>query len=222
MLRAGRRISFLPALLACLLTIQCGGRGEKTEPQPLIAVEPETYSARVAQTIERGEQREVIETRVARRGSLFRQEWIERGERRALIIRPDLGRKFLMSLDRRLYVESVIDDQSIGGIDENYAKEIDRVFDSQPARVETLVLVDQTIDGYVCQVVERRAVTGEGKTEITRLYLARDLAGLALRIEAVSSPGIRVITERRDVRTDVSEEEFTVPADFKRALALDP
>ncbi|MEW6211149.1 MAG: hypothetical protein AB1631_22480, partial [Acidobacteriota bacterium] len=58
------------------------------------------------------------------------------------------------------------------------------------------------------------------EVEVSRIFLARDLAGLAVRIESQSSSSrIRIITERRNVQ-QASADEFNVPAGFKRAERL--
>jgi hypothetical protein len=209
-----------------LFTVHCRNRVETIKPEALIAVEPENYSATIVLTIEDGDRREVIESRTARMGEMRREEWIEAGERRALIFRPDLNRNFLLSLDRQLYVESPItpqedqttDDQR-NSIDEKRAKEIDRAFDaSPPEKIETVSLPDETIDGHLCRVIEKRVTFAGGSVEVSRIFLARDLAGLAVRIETASSR-IRTVTERRNVR-QASADQFAVPAGFKRVERL--
>jgi len=191
--------------------------------------EPESYSATVIRTVEEGERREVITTRTARSNEMYREEWTESGERRAIIFRPDLGKSFLLSLDRKLYVESAIDNQQQPSENESEAKQkadqIDRAFQTLalPIEANTLTLPDQMIDGHVCQVTERREKFADGSLEITRSYCAREFAGLALRVEqeSQSSGGrTRVVTERRDVRMDVARDEFEVPSDFTKVDSL--
>lgn len=219
-----QRFSIVTAIIALsLFTAHCRGRVETIEPETIIAGEPENYSATVVRTIEDGDRREVVESRVCRMGEMRREEWIESNERRALISRPDLNKSFLLSLDHRLYVESSLtpEENHAGTPDENAAKEIDRAFESvSPDKIETLSLPDETIDGHSCRVIEKRAVFAGGLTEVSRIFLARDLAGLAIRIETESaSSGIRVITERRNVQR-VRADEFDVPVDFKRVEKL--
>lgn len=210
-----------------LFTAHCRNRVEIIKPEAVIAGEPENYSATVVRTIEEGGRREVTESRVYRMGEMRREDWIEAGERRALIFRPDLNRNFLLSLDRRLYVETILapeenptSDNQQSATHENAAKEIDRAFGSaSPDKTETLSLADETIDGHPCRVIEKRATFAGGQTEVSRIFLARDLAWLAVRIETESSSRIRIITERRHVQ-QASANEFTVPADFKRVERL--
>ena len=65
------------------------------------------------------------------------------------------------------------------------------------------------------------AIFRDGHTETTRRFRARDLSGLALRVESEADQGsARVITERRDVRIEVAPDMFTVPADFKKVEKL--
>lgn len=218
------RFSVVALIIAAyLFTAHCRNRVETIEPEAIIAGEPENYSATVVRTVESGDHREIIESRICRMGEMRRQEWIESNGRRALISRPDLNKSFLLSLNHRLYVESSLtpEENHAGALDENAAKEIDRAFESaSPDKIETLSLPDETIDGHRCQVIEKRAVFAGGQTEVSRIFLARDLAGLAVRIETEStSSRIRVITERRNVQP-VSAGEFAVPAGFKRVERL--
>lgn len=191
--------------------------------------EPESYSATVIRTIEEGDRREVTTTRIARLNEMYREEWTEAGERRAIIFRLDLGKSFLLSLDRKLYVESVMDDQQLSFENESEAKQkadqIDRAFEAPPLPVEsdTRALPDQAIDGHACQVIERREKFADGSVEVTRSYHARELAGLALRVEQESQSPLgrtRVVTERRDVRMDAARDEFDIPSDFTKVDSL--
>ncbi|HEY7546999.1 MAG TPA: hypothetical protein VID27_19055 [Blastocatellia bacterium] len=230
MSHAVQRFSVVAAIIAAsLFASNCRSRVETVAPETIIAGEPESYSATVVRTIEDGDRREVIESRTCRMGDMRREEWIESSERRALISRPDLNRSFLLSLDQRLYVETILApeaNQTSGNatdaINENGAKELDRAFASLPPdKTETRFLADETIDGHPCQVAEKRDAFAGGREEVSRIFLARDLAGLALRIETQSLPSrIRITTERRNVQTRVSADEFTVPADFKRVERL--
>ncbi len=213
---------------ASLFTAHCKSRVETIEPETVTAGEPENYSATVVRTVEAGDHSEVFESRVCRMGEVSREDWIEAGERRALIFRPDLNRSFLLSLDRRLYVETILTPEENqtpssqqNAISENAAKEIDRAFESAlPDKIETLSLADETIDGHACRVIEERAAFAGGQIEVSRIFLARDLAGLALKVETESSSSrIRVVTERRHVQP-VSADEFAVPAGFKRVERL--
>src|SRR5262249_17685750 len=71
----------------------------------LPAGEPETYSATIVQIVDDGTPHEESVGRVARAGEMLRQEWSEQGEPRAAIWRPDLGKLFLLSLNRKEYIE---------------------------------------------------------------------------------------------------------------------
>jgi hypothetical protein len=191
--------------------------------------EPESYSATVVRTVEEGDLTEVIITRVVRSGDMLREEWVEQGgERRAFILRPDLGKRFVLSLDKRTYSEaSITGDQGAGpggsaGI-ESLAdpEEVERAIGPSLAAAisEARQLPDQTVEGRPCQVTEARAVFEDGRTEVFRVFRARDLRGLVIRIEEESEAAgrrVRVITERRDIRTQVAQDEFLVPVDFVR------
>jgi hypothetical protein len=79
------------------------------------------------------------------------------------------------------------------------------------------MLPSVVIDGHRCDVSEFSSTFSDGRIEIVTRSQARELSGLVLRIEASSRNGsVRVITERREVRTDVSPDLFVVPADFRR------
>ncbi|HKY06397.1 MAG TPA: hypothetical protein VJQ56_15985 [Blastocatellia bacterium] len=213
----------------------------RSDPEPVEVAdyeaedsEPERYSAVVVVAVDDGQMRELSVTRVARLGDLRREEWVESGESRALILRPDLGKSYLLSLDRRLYVEtdwsvsaepgaaSVAQSDSAPPLDPA-AVEIaaDRV--AQPLDVKTLALPDQVINDYTCKVIEQRASFEGGHTEVTRSFRADRLNGLALRTERETygeAGRVRLITERRDLQTEVSPDLFIVPKDFKRVDKL--
>ena len=215
----------LLAVVACAMLEAGACRDRKEQPfqESLVAGEPDEYSATVIRTVEDGAVRQVFVTRVARRGGMFREEWSEQGEARALIDRPDLGKSFLLFPDNRTYTESeprptavedAGDDLSPDHIDRDH---IDRAFGDAPlpASVTTRALADQTVEGYSCAVTEERATLEDGRAEVTRLFRARELAGLALRVE-VESGSLKIITERRDIQMQVPLEIFDVPADFRK------
>ena len=245
MLLQGKRSKaglLLLAVVACA-TLQagaCRNRGEQPlQQQPIqesnLAGEPDEYSATVIRTVEDGAGRQVFVTRVARRGEMFRQEWSEQGEARALIHRPDLGKSFQLFPDSRTYTESEATDArpekqtepSPAGVrdagDDVSPDHIERAFGDAPppTSVTTHALADQTIEGYSCAVTEERAEFADGRAEVTRLFRARELALLALRVEVESGP-LKIITERRDIQTRVPLESFEVPADFRKVARRAP
>ena len=214
----------LPALsLIALLAFACRSRPPETINSLVPDGEPESYSATVVRTVEEGDLREVIITRVVRSGEMLREEWVEQeGERRALILRPDLGKRFVLSIDKRTYSEASISDDQRAGIESPAdPEEVERAIGpSLPAATsEARQLPDQTVEGHPCQVTEARAVFEDGRTEVFRVFRARDLQGLVIRVEEESEAAgrrVRVITERRDIRTQVAQDEFLVPVDFVR------
>jgi hypothetical protein len=109
------------------------------------------------------------------------------------------------------------DDVSPAHVSPDY---IDRSFGdiASPSRVETRALADQMIEGYACAVTEQRAVFDDGRGEVTRIFRARELAGLAVRVE-VESEGVKIITERRDIQIQVPPDNFTVPTDFRKVAS---
>lgn len=238
-----RKSDFAPWLLAIVTmsVISSGGcRGRQAHDGAELNGEPEQYSATIVRIVDDEAQRETTTSREARSGDQRREEWTESGHRRALIWRPDLGKSFVLDLDGHVYIEVEIADShtterpsnipnapsSAGNAAANSERSIqtiDRYFDDRPppSRVETRVLPQVVIDGHPCEVFEQRAIFADGHIEITRRFRARDLSGLALRVESESEHGTaRVITERRDVRIDVAPDAFIVPPDFNRVEKL--
>lgn len=231
-----------PLLLTpgCRNRVQPGDREGDAEP----ASEPEQYSATLVRIVEDGTRRETSISREARSSEQRREEWTEQGQNRALIWRPDLGKGFLLDLDGRAYVEieitashlpesragagnphDVSTARNAAGSDsgDSALQAIDRYFDDSqpPARIETRVLPQVVINGHACAVYEQRAIFPDGHAETTRRFRARDLSGLALRVESEAEQGsAKVTTERRDVRLEVAPDAFIVPADFKRVERL--
>lgn len=163
--------------------------------------------------------------RVARLGEMYKEEWTENGETRVIIFRPDLGKSFLLSLDTKTYIESATGNQSQNSENEaeatRAANEVDRAFANtiSPIESKTSALPDQTIDGHICKVVEHRNKLADGSSEVITSFHARDLAGLVLRVEQESlSPTGRtkIVTERRDVQTNVTRDEFDIPSGFRK------
>lgn len=209
------------------------------------AGEPEQYSATITHSIVYdGTTNETNVSQEARSGEMRREEWTEGNEHRALIWRPDLGKSFLLDLDRRQYVEQEITGRHQGGSDSGTSminplsipkkgsnlngatsdiQGIDHYFDEtqSPASLEIRMLPSVAIDNHLCKVYEQQTIFVDGHIEITRRFRAEDLAGLCLRIECESvGGGVRVTTERRDVRIDVTIDKFVVPPDFKRIETL--
>ncbi len=205
--------------------------------------EPDQYSATVVRIVEEGTRRETNISREARAGEQRREEWTRGGKNLALIWRPDIGKAFLLDLDQRAYVE--VDNPAVklsgsqAGADPHKVSSaqnpedravkdptvqaIDQYFDDkQPAvSIETRRLPEAVIDGHSCVVDEVRSIFPDGHTEISRRFRAHDLSGLLLRAESETEPGSsRVITERRDVRLEVSADAFIVPTNFKRVEQL--
>ncbi len=222
-----RRLAMLALLVACAAS--CQRRAAETTATPVAAGEPEVYAATVTRLAVDGEAREQSVSEEARRGDWRRDQWTEAGSRRALIQRPDLGKTYLLDLDHHVYVETDLAAHETARTGEepvpapaNPAEEVDRAFRDAlvPIQVESRSLADEVFQGYACQVIESRATFADGRTEVTRSHRARGLAGLPLLIEVESLNGARLTIERRDIRLDVSEDEFTVPADFKRVERL--
>jgi hypothetical protein len=218
-------------LLLSVFFVSCKKSDQNHEINPALQSysEPESYSATVVRTVEEGDKLEETITHVARLGEMYKEEWTEKGERRAVIFRPDLGKSFLLSIDKKIYTESAVNadtpNAEAKAETSKSAAEIDRAFEApaSPVEAETRTLPDQTIDGYTCHVTEHRARFADGSVEATRHFRAADLAGLALRVEQESQSSnrrTRVVTERRDVRTQVSRDAFEIPSDFRKVDAV--
>jgi hypothetical protein len=213
----------------------------------IIAGEPPNYSAMVVRLVEAGEQKEETTTRVVCSGEMRREEWTEASSKRALIFRPDLGKSFLLDLDQRVYVETDLAQSSkkkdankpaaqtgalaqpapesetpaatsLQTVTEDY---LNSDFEEEPATLETHALPDAEQDGRPLKVIEQKATFAGGRVETTRIFRAESLNGLIVKTEMESlSPRIKVTTERRDIKLDISAEEFAVPAGFKKVERL--
>ena len=231
-----RRLAALALLVICFTN--CRRRPAETNDAVIASGEPEVYSATVTRLAIDGPVSETTTSLVARRGDWRREQWAEAGGTRAMILRPDLGKGYLLDLDDRLYAEfdyaAGVPPANVapaaaaahGGADDAplavNADEVERDLSDapMPVQVEARVLADQTVQGHVCQVIEERATFADGRVEVTRSRCARDLAGLPLLIEVESPGGARLTVERRDVRLDASPDEFAVPAGFRRVDRL--
>ena len=189
-------------------------------------------------------------TQFARLGEMLREQSSKDGETLVSIWRPDLGKVFFLSLERRAYVESDLSgdrrpgsqvgspgpsNSRLNGLEDGVKPgkgpidpdEVDRAFEYQaaPERVETAELPKEVIDGRSCRVFSQRAVFANGLIETTRTFLSPDLEGLAIRVESETEGAatrIKILTERRDVKTDVTPDQFEIPAGFKRVTSLIP
>src|SRR5689334_890048 len=182
-------LAALTLLIACAAS--CQRRAAETTAEMIKAGEPEVYAATVTRLAIDGETREQSTSQVTRRGDWRREQWSEAGNTRALILRPDLGKTYLLDLDHHLYVEmdaaaptralptDAARETARPDVESAPAalqpEEIDRAFADAPTpvRVETRALADETVQGYACQVVESRATFADGRVEITRSHRAR-------------------------------------------------
>jgi hypothetical protein len=175
----------------------------------------------------------VTVTRFARLGEMLKEQWSQDGETRVSIWRPDLGKVFFLSLERRVYVESDLSGDlkpdSQNSPQEMSPKidpvEVDRAFEheSAPERLETEELPEEVIDGRSCRVLRQRAIFANGLIETTTTCLSPDLEGLAVRVESETEGAanrIKISTERREIRTDVTLDQFEIPGGFKKVTSL--
>jgi hypothetical protein len=229
------------AMIIVLLGNACRDRARpgEVESERELRGEPNQYSATIVRTIDDGVSHETTITREVRSGEQRREEWTEQGQNRALIWRPDLGKSYLLDLDRQAFIEIALAgenshdgshslDRASADSTNGLVQAVDRALDDAPSpdRVETRMLPIAEIGGHSCKVYEQRAIFPDGHIEITRTFRARDLGGLALRTESESQPAsVRIITERKDVsldvRLDVAPDAFTVPANFKKVDKLE-
>jgi hypothetical protein len=233
-MKSGQIRVFALALLAAAFALAFAACRSSSPPasESLTAGEPERYAATVVRTFESGDHIETTTEETYRMGELRRHEWSEQDETRVLILRPDLGKQFLLVIERQVYTETNLPQEITGQAIASDIKRdeaidpvaVERIFEASghPAPAEVRLLPDQVIEGHPCQVSERRLIF-DGRAELTRTYLARDLSGLALKIEMESEPsaGSRFVTERRNVRADFSEDLFEIPPGFKRVDKLD-
>jgi hypothetical protein len=209
-------INIICCLLICC-TYGCRGRsagsagGVELEP----GGEPFEYAATVVRSFLEGDSvHELSVTRVFRLGELRREEWVEEGQSRALIERPDLGTTFLLDLDQWTYREiPIINDQAAESEPEDLNKGLGEM--ESPERVETRRLDNQRIDRHDCAVYETRAVYPDSTTEVTRIWRAKD-PGIDIRVEITGAGNRTYITERRDLVTSVDRAVFEVPAGFRK------
>jgi hypothetical protein len=224
--------------LSILLLVGCRDDGKKNPVEMEPAGEPEKYSATVVRIIDDGAKREITTTHQVRSGEQRREEWTEGNHTKVLILRPADGKGFLLDLDARTYVELDFDESAIRIVQSGRALSnasaatsenietpdtaplgIDHYFeDTQlPTSRETVSLPSVMIDGHRCSAFEARVTYPDGHIEKTRKYQAPDLSGLLLRVESESDrSNIKMVTERRNVRLEVSIDAFTIPADFKK------
>jgi len=244
MFRSGSGIGLLLLASFTLAVLLAGACHHRQQPEASdvdleASDEPAEYSATIIRTIEDGADHAPGVTRETRSGEKRREDWTESGHNRGTIWRPDLGKAFLLDLDRRLYVELDLT-QGTNETNKDNSREhdevktdsndalvqiLDRAIDDSPMpnEVQTRMLRNETIEGYSCKVYERRSSLPDGHIEIVRTFRASDLAGLALRIEIESEPPTsKVTTVRTEVRLDVSPDAFVVPADFKKVEKLAP
>lgn len=246
-------ISLAVATVCVCIAISCRRPAAVDDPGTELSGEPEQFSATIVHAVDDGVERELSVTRIFKSGNLRREEWIEQGESRALIWRLDLGKTYLLDIEGRCYVESgiapdITSDNALnestvsqnrspegelmyqssasGSRDEIAGELVDRALDHPPSpvHVENRRLSDRTIDGHPCAVFERREVFAGNHSSVTTIFRARDLNGLAIRIETTgpgeASEGAKLITKWLDFRGDVPPDVFTVPADFRRVDKL--
>jgi hypothetical protein len=234
--------------LAICFAVSCRNPARPPALEPAIAPagEPETYTATIVRSIEDGQHQEITETRVARSGDMRRQEWKEAGERWAFITHFDSGKSFTLNLSRQTFIEADLEGVAVEKPKTRSAEEVqnstdvekqrsatgqqtsamDFVEDSfaeQPTSLENRALPDEYIANELCKVAETRASFTDGRTEVTRIFRAQNLSGLALKTERETSSSTqrtKVVTEWRDIKLGVSPDDFVIPANFKKVQSF--
>ncbi len=210
------------------------------EMSPPLSGEPETYSATVVHTTEDGDRREEVITRIVVAPDKRREEWAENGKQRVAILRFDTGKSYLLDVENQVYTETDLnqaalapkqnDAQSATGAESDDTQGratapawMTNEFKEEPESVETIMLPETTFAGERCTVSERRARFADGRMEITKIFRAERLGGLIIKTEAESIAAthrVKLISERRDLKFEISANEFAIPTDFKKAPTL--
>src|SRR5262249_32267495 len=89
-------------LLFVLCSPSCRHQKETEATAMLPTGEPEIYSATLTRTAVNGGWRQQEVSKVERRGDWRREDWTDPGGRRAQILRPDLGKGYILDLDRQI------------------------------------------------------------------------------------------------------------------------
>jgi hypothetical protein len=96
-------------------------------------------------------------------------------------------------------------------------------FEEEPTSVETQALPDEQQDGRACKVTQQKATFADGRVEVTKTFRAQSLNGLMVKTEmetVAPSQRTKLTIERRDIKLDISADEFAVPAGFKKVERL--
>jgi hypothetical protein len=237
-MQSGELNKLAVAAVCVALAIACNSKSKRAGDP---AGEPERYSATVVRSVNDGVERELSIARVFKSGDMWRQEWTQQDESYALIWRPDLGKMYELDLARRCYVENETNpkeanlptgEQAVPEVPDSVdavrgkagAEAVEQALGDAPSpeRIEVQQLSDTTVDGHVCEVFERREIFPDNHVVVTTTFRARELGGLAIRVETGPAPGAgtRLILMLRDVRLDVPADAFVVPADFRKVDKL--
>ena len=247
--RKGRiALIFIVIATAIVLAISCRNQAKPPLQEATLAPagEPETYTATIVRSIEDDQHSEITETRVTRSGDMLREEWTEKGEKWAFITRFDTGKSFTLNLSRQTYMETEFagvateraktkvaqeaqdlteaeKPSSTGGQQTPAMDFVEDNFTQQPISLENRALPDEYLANQLCKVAEKRAGFADGRTEVTRIFRAENLSGLAIKTESESSSSTRrtrVVTEWRDIKLDASPDDFVVPANYKKVQSF--
>lgn len=235
---------FIAVAVAIVLAVSCRNSAKPPSLEATLQPtgEPEIYTAIIVRSIEDNQHRDITERLVARAGDSRREEWTEKGERWVVITRFDAGKSFFLNLNQQTYIETDLAGKATEPTESKSAKPIQNAtaaqaqgadmsshpwaldfvedrFVEEPTSLETRALADEYLANQLCQVVEKRAGFADGRLEVTRIYRAENLSGLAMKtVSETISPHhhVKVVTEWREIKLEASPEAFVIPAHFKK------
>lgn len=185
--------------------------------------EPPSYSAVVVRSFERGSERTETESTYAKKGDWVREEWREGDRRLAAIVRPDLGRTFLVDADRGVFVEAAVALAAPDSGAELSGDAIEQLVagGSTGATVSRERGGSEVVAGHPCTIFHARMEAADGTASESTVWEADDLGGLALKSEVRGPDGARATTELRDVKVPADDALFAPPDASRRVDALD-
>lgn len=187
--------------------------------------EPAAWSATIVRTFESGGTTTTTTSRFARQGDRSRLEWEEGGRRMALIVRPDLGVRWLVDVGDNTYSESRLDTTAADlETDEGTpltAPQIEIAVaagapaDGFVARRERIG--EESVDGHACVVYRSRLEALDGTASEAKVWESLDFGGLALQSEVRSSDKSVVRTSLLDLTRYPAPTAFDLPPGARQA-----
>ncbi|MCC6743041.1 MAG: hypothetical protein IT175_04190 [Acidobacteria bacterium] len=200
-------------------------RGTTTSVASPAGGEPVAWSATVERSFESNGTTTTAVSRFARDGDRMRLEWDEGGRRMVLLVRPDLGVRWLVDFEKGAYTETPLTGPATPGEDGAEAPlsateieltvEAGAPADAFAARRERID--DDTLDGHRCAVYRSRLEALDGTTAESTVWEAVDLGGLALRSEIRGSSGTVARTVLRDLSRNPPPDTFELPPGVRKS-----